>query len=69
MSGRLGLDCILGADFVAGTGLVLDLEDGTGYFKFKRSVRVPLVDSLNNCDEVWKSLALLANQRRTRVLI
>lgn len=52
MSGVLGQDCILCADFVARTGLVLDLEGGTGYFKFNRTVRVPLVDSFNNCDEV-----------------
>lgn len=44
VSGALGSDCILGADFVAGSGLVLDLKDRVGFFKFRRGVRVPLFD-------------------------
>lgn len=39
---NLGMTCILGADFIRGAGLVLDLGSQRAWFKFNRKVVVPL---------------------------
>ena len=39
------MKCILGADFIQKSGLVLNLLDQHVYFKFNRRVLVPLADS------------------------
>jgi hypothetical protein len=41
----LAVSLILGADFVAKSGLVLDLHSGHAFFKFRRHVKVPLHES------------------------
>lgn len=52
VSSMLGLQCILGADFVAQSGLVLDLKGGVGFFKFNRAVLVPLVQAHDDSETV-----------------
>lgn len=37
----LSVDCILGADFIAKCGLVLDIQGQCCYFKFRRDIRIP----------------------------
>lgn len=52
VSHELGLDCILGADFIKSTGLILDLTSSKVFFKFHRSISIPLVNSGKIEDEV-----------------
>lgn len=40
----VGVECILGADFIAHTGFVIDLNKRMGFFKFNRRVCIPLGD-------------------------
>uniref|UniRef100_A0A1B6JZN4 RNA-directed DNA polymerase n=1 Tax=Homalodisca liturata TaxID=320908 RepID=A0A1B6JZN4_9HEMI len=48
----LSMDCILGADFIQKTGLVLDLQAGQSYFRFNRRVSVPFSDNFKSTPQV-----------------
>ena len=43
VSPALGVDCIVGADFIAKSGLVLDIHGHQCYFKFNRGVVIPFL--------------------------
>ena len=38
---NLSVDCIVGADFIVKSGLVLDIQGHVCFFKFNRAVRIP----------------------------
>ena len=43
VSPALGVDCIIGADFIAKSGLVLDIQAHQCFFKFNREVLIPFL--------------------------
>ena len=43
VSPALGVDCIVGADFISKSGLVLDIQGHHCYFKFNREVVIPFL--------------------------
>ena len=43
VSPALGVDCIIGADFIAKSGLVLDIQAHQCYFKFNRGALIPFL--------------------------
>ena len=43
VSPALGVDCIVGADFISKSGLVLDIQAHHCYFKFNREVVIPFL--------------------------
>ena len=43
VSPALGVECIIGADFICKSGLVIDIKEHQCYFKFNRGVVIPFL--------------------------
>ena len=43
VSPALGVECIIGADFICKSGLVIDIQEHQCYFKFNRGVVIPFL--------------------------
>ena len=43
VSPALGVECIIGADFICKSGLVIDIKEHQSYFKFNRGVVIPFL--------------------------
>ena len=57
---NLSVDCIVGADFIVKSGLVLDIQGHVCFFKFNRAVRIPFLGYRDEAGEGLEELQLPA---------